>query len=455
MQSITKAILLLGKIVWGPHLLIFLLGVGLYLSIRLRFIQVRKLGLSFKLLWQGMRGKLEQKGRGEISPFQSLMTALAGTVGNGNIAGVATSITMGGPGAIFWMWIAAFVGMATKFTESLLAVKYRKLADDGSILGGPIAYISRGLGLPWLSTIFAFFMLIRTCSVPLTQGNSIALIAGSELNLSYRTIGIALAFIVWLVIIGGIRRIGWFAGKLSPLMVVIYIISTIIIVVINAPRIPAVFQLILTSAFKPMAAIGGFAGASVMMAIRFGLARSTFSNEAGMGSASFAYSAARSRNPVQQAIMALQEVFIDTLVICTLTALVILLTGNWADGTTSTILAASAFSRNLGWIGRWIIFLSSFLFGYSTLISWPYYGEQCTAYFFGAKAKMFYRWIFCLLIILGAILRVDVVWITADVLTGLVTIPNLIALLGLSGVVTITASRYFKKEKIKNNKKSR
>jgi AGCS family alanine or glycine:cation symporter len=447
MDSISKAILLLGKIVWGPHLLIFILGIGLFLSIRLRFIQIRKLGLSFKLMWRGMRGKLDQQGRGEISPFQSLMTALAGTVGNGNIAGVATSITMGGPGAIFWMWIAAFVGMATKFTESLLAVKYRKVAEDGSILGGPIAYISRGLGLRWLGTIFAFFMLIRSCSVTLTQGNSIALIAGSQLHLSRITIGIALAFFVWLVIIGGIRRIGWLAGKLSPFMVIIYIVSTVIIVVINAPRIPDVFRLIFASAFKPMAAIGGFTGASVMMAMRFGLARSTFSNEAGMGSASFAYSAARSRDPVQQGIMALQEVFIDTLVICTLTALVVLLTGNWADGTTSTILAASAFSSNLGMAGRWIVFFSSLLFGYSTLIGWPYYGEQCIAYFFGAKAKMPYRWIFCLLIILGAVMRVDVVWITADVLTGLVTIPNLIALVGLSGIVSITASKYFKKRK--------
>lgn len=445
MHSIAQAILFLGKIVWGPHLFVFLLGVGLFLSIRLRFIQVRRLGLSFRLMWRGFRGKLEQRGRGEISPFQALMTALAGTVGNGNIAGVATSITMGGPGAIFWMWVAAFLGMATKFTESLLAVKYRKIADDDSILGGPIQYIRQGLGLPWLGSIFAFFMLIRTCSVPLTQGNSIALIASSELKLSQGAIGVILAFLVWLVIIGGIRRIGWFAGKLSPLMVVIYILSAFIIVIMNASKLPAVFHLIFTSAFKPMAAVGGFAGASVMMAIRFGLARATFSNEAGIGSASFAYSAAKSREPMQQGIIAIQEVFIDTIIICTLTALVILLSGNWTTGTTSTILAASAFNLKLGWLGRWIVFLSSLLFGYSSLISWPYYGEQCTTYFFGAKAKVLYRWFFCLLLVPAAIIRVEIVWIISDVLTGFVTIPNLIGLLGLSGVVARTASKYFKK----------
>ncbi|MFQ5824232.1 MAG: alanine/glycine:cation symporter family protein [bacterium] len=426
------------NIVWGTPTLILLFGAGLVFTIRLGFIQLRKFGLASKFLFLGTKKKTKHLSGypGDISPFQALMVALAGAIGNGNIAGVATALTLGGPGAIFWMWLSALLGMATMYAESVLGIKYRIKLKDGSMASGPMYYIRDGLGWRWLAGIFAFFMGIKALfSTTMVQSNSISLVISKHTDLPMFAVATGLAAITWIVIVGGIPRIGQIAQGLTPFMSAIYVGSGFLILIIFMDKIPNAIGLILAHAFSPMAAAGGFAGASIQAAMRYGVARGAYSNEAGTGSAPVAHGAAKTKNPVPQGLIAMLGVFVDTLVICTMTALVILVTDVWQSGQTSTALTSEAFSSAFPGIGGWIVLLSSLFFGYSSLISWPYYGEQCFSYLFGIRIKMPYRWAFCLMILIGGITRVEFVWNIGDILNGMMAIPNLIAILALSGVV--------------------
>ncbi len=431
------------SLVWGTHTLVLLVGTGIYFTIRLGFIQVRRFGEAVGLLF-GRASRKPTSQQGDVSPYQALMVALAGAIGNGNIAGVATAIVLGGPGAIFWMWLSALFGMGAMFAESVLGVKFRRKSDDGTIASGPMYYIRDGLGYPWLAGIFAFFIGLKALfSTTLVQTNSIALIVSQQTGVPMWSVGVVLAVLTWFVIIGGIRSIGRFAARLTPLMAVLYVGGAMVVLLIYFREIPEAFALIFRKAFVPSAPVGGFAGAAVQQAIRYGVARGVYSNEAGTGSAPVAHGAAQTDDPVRQGLIAMLGVFVDTIIICSMTALVILVTGVWSSGATSTALTSLAFDAKLPGVGAWIVLLSSLLFGYSTLISWPYYGEQGFAYLFGVRVKVPYRWTFCGLILLGGLLRVEFVWNVGDILNGMLAIPNLIAILGLSGGVVRMTREYF------------
>jgi len=419
--------------VWGPVMLVLLVGTGVFLSVRLGFIQFlhlpRALGLVF-------RRQAQQKGDGDISPFQALTTELSATIGTGNIAGVATAIFLGGPGAIFWMWVCAIFGMATKYAEVVLAVTYRTHLPDGTMQGGPMRYIAEGLGLRWLGWLFALMGSIAAFGIgSMVQSNSVAVALEQTWSVPPVLTGIVLASMTAVVIIGGIRRIGMVTEKLVPVMGVFYISGALILLILNADRVPGAFALIFSHAFAPASAAGGFAGAAVSAAIRFGVARGIFSNEAGLGSGPIAHAAARTNSPVRQGLIAMAGVFFDTIVICTMTALVILSTGAWTSGETSSALTYLAFQQGLPGPGGLIVTISLSVFAYSTMIGWAYYGEECIEYIFGMRARAPYRWVFCAVIALGAFQKVDFVWDFSDTMNGAMAIPNLIALIGLSGVV--------------------
>ena len=452
MDFLERAIPFLGSIVWGPQTVILLLGVGLFLTIRLRFVQIRHLGLSFRfLLGQKEFGESKKERSGDISPFQALTTSLAAVIGNGNIAGVSTAIAMGGPGAVFWMWLSAFFGMATKLVEAVLGQKYKKIAPDGTVAGGPMYYIREGLGLPWLAGAFAFFMGFKPLfSTTTIQSNSIALALKTQLGIKPWISGLGLAILTWLVIIGGIKSIAKVTEFLSPFMVFLYIFGAFLVIVIFAPQIPHAFSLIFTGAFKPSAIKGGVAGMTVARAIRYGLARGAYSNEAGTGTAAVFHASARTSEPVRQGLIASLDVFIDTLLICTLTALSVLVTGVWTEGT-SIGMTAAAFNAALPRYGGLIVVLSSFLFGYSSLIAVPYYGEISFSYLLGIWTKRPFRWIFCLVIFIGAILEVEVAWSIGDIFNGMMALTNLIGIVGLAGVAITSVNGYLKKlDRLKN-----
>ncbi len=443
MDWFERWIRILGAIVWGPHTVLLLLGVGLYLTYRLRFLQLRALPLSFRLLLGGKdlgEGKGERKG--DISPVQALTTSLAATIGNGNIAGVCTAIAMGGPGAVFWMWLSALFGMATKIVEAVLGQKFKTLAPDGTVAGGPMYYIRDGLRLPWLAGTFAFFMggkaLFATTTV---QSNSIAVALETQMGIDPWVSGLGLALVVWMVIIGGIRSIAGVTTFLSPLMVFLYIGGALITVLRFAPGIPHAFSLIFVGAFSPQAVGGGVAGATVATAMRYGLARGAYSNEAGTGTAAVFHAAARTAEPVRQGLIASLDVFIDTLVVCTLTALAVLVSGVWTEGT-STEMTVNAFNAALPGIGGTIVAVSSLLFGLSSLVANPYYGEISFAFLFGFRIRVPFRWIFCGMTLLGAVLRVEVAWSIGDVFNGMMVFTNLIGVLGLAGLAVATIRSY-------------
>jgi len=434
-MDLSSVVELLGTVLWGIPMIILLLGTGLLLSVRLRFIQIRGFKRAVSVLIRKSRALLSPDVTGEITPLQAFMTSLAGAVGNGNIAGVATAIVSGGPGALFWMWVSGFLGMATKYAESYLGVKYRRKHADGTVGAGPMYYLSDGAGLRVLAMAFAFFLGVRTLvSTSIVQTNSIAIAFEEEFALPRLVTGIVISLLTWLVIIGGIKRIGRIAEKISPFMVILYIAGGLYVILSNAAALPGVFKLILVSAFSPTAAAGGFAGASVRMAMRYGISRGIYSNEAGTGSSPIAHGAARTRNPGDQGLLAMMDVFVDTLIVCTLTGVVILSSGIWTDGDTSTALARGCFEIAMPGLGL-VVVAASFLFGYSTLICWPYYGEQCFSYLFGNRVKKPFRWAFCIVMLSGTVLPVETVWSIADILNGLGTIPNLLGILFLSGVV--------------------
>ena len=455
MDSFERAIRFLGSLVWGPQMVVLLLGLGLFFTFRLRFIQVKRLGLSFRLLLGSKDfGESQKERRGDITPFQALATSLAAVIGNGNIAGVCTAIAMGGPGSVFWMWVSAFLGMATRLVEAVLGQKYKKITADGSVAGGPMYYIREGLGLPWLAGIFAFFMGCKPLfSTTTIQSNSIALALKTQLGIEPWLSGLGLAILTWLVIIGGIKSIAKVTEFLSPVMVFLYIAGAFLAIIIFASQLPHAFSLIITGAFKPSAIKGGVVGMTVARAIRYGLARGAYSNEAGTGTAAVFHASAQTSEPVRQGLIASLDVFIDTLVICTLTALTVLVTGVWTEGT-STQMTAAAFNSALPRYGGLIVALSSFLFGYSSLIAVPYYGEISFSYLLGIWIKKPFRWIFCLVIFIGAVLKVEVAWSIGDVFNGMMAFTNLIGLVGLAGLAISSINIYLQKlDNLKNRKK--
>ena len=422
------------SVIWGPHMLILLVGTGIYLTVRLRFIQAARFVISLKLLGVAARRKGRPKDvRGDITPLQAFMTSLAGTVGNGNIAGVATAIVAGGPGALFWMWVSAVFGMATKFSESLLGVYFREEGKDGMMAAGPMYYIRKGAQLGWLASIFALAMGIKTLfSTSMIQTNSIALAVRSQWGIPMPVTGLIIAVLVWMVIIGGIKSIGRFSSVFSPFMVLIYLGGALVVILINYHKLPEAFNLVLSGALHPAAAVGGFAGTGVMASIRYGVARGVYSNEAGTGSSPIAHGAAMTDQPVRQGLIAMMDVFVDTIVICTVTGLAVLVAGGWTSGLTSSELVTVSFENAFG-MGGTIVVLGSLMFGFSTLVSWPYYGEQCFSYLFGVWIKKPFRWTFCGIIILGSVLKVETIWNLAAICNGLQYSPKLTGLLIFGG----------------------
>jgi AGCS family alanine or glycine:cation symporter len=454
MDFFEHALRTIASVVWGPQTVILLLGVGFFLTIRLRFVQLRRLRLSFRFgLGKKDFGETAKERKGDITPFQALTTSLACTVGNGNIAGVCTAIAMGGPGAVFWMWILAFVGMATKLVEAVLGQKFKRIAPDGSVEGGPMYYIRDGLKLPWLAGIYAFFMgckpLFATTSI---QSNSIALALKTQFGLEPWISGLGLAVLTWLVIVGGIKSIAKVTTFLSPFMVFLYIFGALFTLIAFAPKLPHAFYLIFVGAFNPSAITGGVVGMSVARAIRYGLARGAYSNEAGTGTAAVFHAAAQTSEPVRQGLIASLDVFIDTIVICSLTALAVLVTGVWNTGITSTAMTAAAFNAALPKYGGLIVAASSLLFGYSSLITVPYYGEISFKYLLGKWIKQPFRWIFCLVIFAGAVMKVEEAWSIGDIFNGMMAFTNLIGLVGLSGMALMLVKSYLKKLDNQKNK---
>jgi AGCS family alanine or glycine:cation symporter len=442
-ETFAQFIGILGAAVWGPHTTLLLLGVGFYLSLRLRFVQLRHLGLALRLLLRGgSYGDSPEGSRGDVSPVQALTTSLAATIGNGNIAGVCTAIAMGGPGAVFWMWLSALVGMATKIAEAVLGQRFRQTAEDGSVSGGPMYYLSVGLGMPWMAAVFAFFMGGKALfATTLVQSNSIAIALEAQVGLPGWVSGLGVAVLVWLVIIGGIRSIARVTLLLSPAMVLLYVSGALVTVALHAGRIPQALELILRGAFDPAAVGGGVVGATLATTMRFGLARGAYSNEAGTGTAAVFHAAARTGEPVRQGLIASLDVFIDTLVVCSLTALAVLTTGAWTEGT-STGMTVNAFNTAMPGVGGLIVAASSLLFGVSSLIANPYYGEISFAYLMGARIRTPFRWIFCGMIFLGAVMEVETTWSVGDVFNGMMTVTNLVGVVGLSGLAVASVNAY-------------
>lgn len=434
METLTQLLNSISHFVWGPVILVLLLGTGMYLMTGLRLLPIRQLPAAFSLLWRGRRSK----DKGDISPFNALMTSLAATIGTGNIAGVATAIFLGGPGAIFWMWLTALVGMATKYAEAVLAVKYREVDERGAYVGGPMYYIKNGLGQrwQWLGLLFSIFGAIAAFGIGNTiQANSVADALNSTLGIATWQTGTVMAVVVYAVLVGGIKRIGFVAAKLVPFMAIAYVLGAGFIIFQEIDAVPLALQLIVSDAFTGTAATGGFAGAGVMAAIRFGVARGVFSNEAGLGTAPIAHAAAKTNNPVQQGKIAMLGTFIDTMVICTMTALVIILTGSWTSGETGASLSAYAFRVGLPGYGGYVVSFGLAIFALTTLLGWSYYGERCAEYILGVAVIPWYRMMWVLAIPVGAVMDLNLLWLLADVLNGLMAIPNLIALLLLSPIV--------------------
>ena len=430
-----------GAFAWGPPMLILLVGTGFWLTFALRGIQFRKLWYSLYLAL--VKRKEDTDEPGDITHFQALMTALSATVGTGNIAGVATAIAAGGPGALFWMWITGLVGMATKYAEALLAVKYREVDENGEMSGGPMYYISKGLNLPWLGVVFAAFAAIAAFGIGnMVQSNSVADAVEATFSVPPFVTGLVLMACTAAVILGGIKQIGKVTGVLVPIMIVFYIVGALVIIFMNISEVPAALAFIVKQAFNPTAATGGFAGATVMMAIRMGVARGVFSNESGLGSAPIAAAAAKTKNPVSQALVSMTQTFIDTIIVCTMTGLVLILTGVWSSGETGAELTTIAFQSAIPG-GAYIVTIGLILFAYSTILGWSYYGEKSIEYLFGIKAVKPYRIIFVLFIGVGAVAKLGLVWNLSDTFNGLMAIPNLVGLLLLTPVIIKETRSYF------------
>ena len=432
--------------VWGPPLLVLLVGTGIFLSFRLGFLQVRHLPRSLKLIF-----KAENKGEGDIDSFKALCTALAATVGTGNIVGVATAIKAGGPGAILWMWLAAFFGMATKYAEGCLAVKFRTVDDKGQISGGPMYYIENGLGKAYrpLAIAFAFFgVLVAYFGIgTFAQVNSIVQITQLNAGIPVEYTAVVLTILVAAITLGGLQSIAKTASRVVPAMAIIYMASTLGFLVIFADKVPGAIMEIFYDAFHPTAAVGGFLGASVLFAMRNGVARGVFSNESGLGSAPIVAAAAKTKWPAEQGLVSMTGTFIDTIIICTMTGLVVVISGLWKGDLNGAALTNAAFLQAYPHFGGYMLMVGLVLFAFTTILGWNYYGERCMEYLVGTKGIMPYRIIFIILVGCGAFLKLEAIWILADIVNGLMAIPNLIALLGLSGVVVAETKKYLQHEK--------
>ncbi|MGY3780524.1 alanine/glycine:cation symporter family protein [Streptococcus gallolyticus] len=432
----------LDSLVWGPPLLVLLVGTGIYLSTRLGLLQVFRLPKALKLIFSA-----EAKGQGDISSFAALATALAATIGTGNIVGVATAIKLGGPGALFWMWIAAFFGMATKYAEGVLAIKYRTRDANGDIAGGPMHYIVNGMGKHWkpLAIAFSIFgvMVALFGSGTFTQVNSITDSLNNTVGWSPKVISLVLAVLVSIIIFGGIQSISKVAEKIVPFMAIIYILATLTILAFHFDYIIPGLGLVLHSAFTGKAATGGFAGATVVTAIQAGIARGIFSNESGLGSAPIAAAAAKTEEPVEQGLVSMTGTFIDTIIICTLTGLSIIVTGDWSSNLNGATLTQSAFSSVFGNFGVYTLTISLILFAFTTILGWCYYGERCFEFLFGVKAIPVYRIVFIAMVALGGYISLETIWVIADIVNGLMAIPNLIVLLALSPIIIKETKHYF------------
>jgi AGCS family alanine or glycine:cation symporter len=426
--------------VWGPVMLALLVGTHLFLTIRTGFIQRR--------IPEGIRISLSRKkeGEGDISQFGALVTSMAATVGAGNIVGVATAVGAGGPGAILWMWLTGVFGIATKFSEALLAVKYRVTMPDGSMAGGPMYALEKGLGLKWLGMIFAAMTAIAAFGIGnMVQANSIAQMAKETFGLSPWICGAVMTVLTALVILGGIRGIARVCGVLVPFMAIFYVAGCLVILALNWEAIPGAIRLILSSAFTGQAAIGGFLGAGMKEAVRFGVARGLFSNESGLGSAPIVAAAAQTRNPMRQALVSSTGTFWDTVVICAITGLVIVSSGDWTSGAKGAALTRTAFSH-IPVIGPTVLTVGLLTFVFSTILGWSYYGEKAIEYLAGPRAVLPYRVLWVAAVMIGSVASLPAVWAFADIANALMAIPNLVALLLLSGVIAAEAKAWQREE---------
>lgn len=439
MQAIENLISTLSGIIWGPPMLILLVGTGIYLTVILKGMQFWALPHALKLIFHK-----EEDGEGDITHFAALMTALAATVGIGNIVGVATAITLGGPGAVFWMWVTGIVGMATKYSEAVLAVKYRQVGENG-MKGGPMYYLRDGAKMPKLGMAFAIFTAGAAFGIGnMTQSNAVASILNSEMALPHWVTGLVLLTMTAVVILGGIKSIGKFTSKLVPVMILAYVLSAMVILVMNYDKIGGAFGLIFYHAFNPIAAGGGFAGAAIAAAIRYGVARGVFSNESGLGSAPIAAAAAKTNIPAKQALVSMTQTFIDTLLVCTMTALIILISPYWHEGVSAGVLTMKSFTYHLGAVGGYIVIIATVLFAFSTILGWSYYGEKAIEFIFNGKYIKLYRVIFISVVMVGAMMKLEFVWNFSDLMNGMMAIPNLLALLILSKVISSETKTYFK-----------
>ena len=431
----------LGGYVWGPVLLVLLVGTGLYLTIRLGALQIRLLPIALHMAFsKGKNPNLP----GDISQFQSLMTALAATIGTGNIAGVATAVVLGGPGALFWMWVSAFFGMATKYAEGLLAVKYRIKEADGSMSGGPMYYISIGLKMKWLGMAFAVFGMIAALGTGASvQSNSLAQSMQSSFGVSGWLTGTVLTAITALVILGGIKSIGRVTAVIVPFMAAVYLLGGLAVIVANIEGLLPALGLILTDAFTGSAVAGGAIGTM----IRYGVARGVFSNEAGLGTAPIAAAAAKTDQPVKQALVSMTGTFIDTIIVCSITGIVLVMGGQFKSGVTGAALTAQTFDMMLPGPGGWIVTIGLIFFAFSTILGWSYYGEKCAQYALGKRIVWPYRCLYTAFVMIGTVVSLDLVWAVSDVVNGLMAFPNLIGIVLLSGIVIKETQVYLSAER--------
>nr|WP_251026338.1 sodium:alanine symporter family protein [Exiguobacterium sp. s155] len=430
----------LSNLVWGPHLLILLVGTGIFLTVRLGFIQVTRLGVGLKEAFIPKAEQPKKKQRGDISHFQALMTALAATVGTGNMVGVATAIVLGGPGAVVWMWLSGFVGMATKYAEAILAVKYRVVDEHGEVAGGPMYYLEHGLKKKWLGVLFAVFASVAAFGIGNgVQTNSISLALNNSFNVPMVVTGIVMMAVTAFVILGGVKSIGKVVGIFVPFMIFAYVGSGLVILIMNLELVPGALSTMFSSTFSAEAIGGGALGA----AIRYGVARGVFSNEAGLGSAPIAAAAAKTDFPGRQALVSMTQVLIDTLIVCSITGLTIVMGGQYTEGLEGIALTQASFAYFLGPIGEIIVTISLVFFAYSTVLGWCYYGERSAYYLLGEKVIVPYRVLYILVAGLGAMTtNLNLIWSISDVFNGLMAIPNLIGLLFLSGVVVAETKRF-------------
>jgi AGCS family alanine or glycine:cation symporter len=426
----------LNGIVWGPAMLVLILGTGLYLQLRLVGMPIRRIGAGLRLVWRGRN--VDPDLPGEVSPFSALMTCLAATIGVGNIAGVATAIALGGPGAVFWMWMTALVGMATKYAEVVLAVHFRERDAHGRYVGGPMYAIKNGLGKrwAWLGTVFAVFGGLAGFGIGnMVQANSIAAAMQTSFGVGNTTTGVVLLVLTAAVILGGIQRIAAVANWLVPFMAIGYILAAMIVLVVHAADVPAAFVTIVANAFTPTAAVGGFAGAAVMAGIRYGVARGIFSNEAGLGTAGIAQAAGLSASPVHSGLIGMMGTFFDTLVVCSMTGLAIVASGAWTSGETGAALTQLAFQSAMPGIGDEVVAIALAVFALTTIFGWSFYGERCWNYLVGPRSILPFRVLWTVAVFLGAVTHLDLAWTIADTLNALMAVPNLVALLALAPVV--------------------